>query len=83
MAKYRKKPIVVEAEQWVLGKEVAGVFWRLTCPDAWCGESNPHVHTLEGLRAVRPGDWIITGVNGEKYPCKPDIFEATYELVGR
>jgi hypothetical protein len=44
-----------------------------------------HVHgwidTLEGGHIVCPGDWIITGVKGERYPCKPDIFEATYEKV--
>jgi len=44
-----------------------------------------HVHgwidTLEGGHTVCPGDWIITGVKGELYPCKPDIFEATYEAV--
>ncbi len=44
-----------------------------------------HVHgwidTLEGGHIVCPGDWIITGVKGEKYPCKPDIFELTYEFV--
>ena len=37
--------------------------------------------TLEGRHIVCPGDWIITGVNGEQYPCKPDIFEKTYERV--
>jgi hypothetical protein len=45
-----------------------------------------HVHgwidTLEGGHIVCPGDWIITGVKGERYPCKPDIFAATYEAVG-
>ena len=44
-----------------------------------------HVHgwidTLEGGHTVCPGDWIITGVKGERYPCKPDIFEETYEVV--
>lgn len=49
-----------------------------------CGEAL-HVHgwidTLEGGHTVCPGDWIITGVQGERYPCKPDIFEATYEAV--
>jgi len=39
------------------------------------------VATLEGPHHVSPGDWIITGVKGERYPCKPDIFAATYELV--
>jgi hypothetical protein len=41
----------------------------------------PHIHTLEGPIMVSKGDWIITGIKGEKYPCKPDIFEATYEAV--
>lgn len=39
------------------------------------------IDTLEGGHIVCPGDWIITGVHGERYPCKPDIFKATYELV--
>lgn len=39
------------------------------------------IHTLEGTMLAYPGDYIITGVNGEQYPCKPDIFEKTYELV--
>lgn len=39
------------------------------------------IKTLEGRLHVSPGDWIITGVKGEKYPCRPDIFEATYEKV--
>ncbi len=38
------------------------------------------IHTLEGDMVGNPGDWLITGVNGEQYPCKPDIFEKTYEL---
>ena len=39
------------------------------------------IHTLEGDMKANEGDWIITGVNGEQYPCKPDIFEKTYEQV--
>jgi hypothetical protein len=39
------------------------------------------IETLEGTMTANPGDWIITGVNGEQYPCKPDIFEKTYEAV--
>lgn len=39
------------------------------------------IETLEGTMTANPGDWIITGVKGEQYPCKPDIFEATYEQV--
>lgn len=40
------------------------------------------IDTLEGVMRALPGDWIIRGVNGELYPCKPDIFEKTYEAVG-
>jgi hypothetical protein len=58
--KYRKRPVVVEAEMAL----VPGM-----------------IHTLEGNMSYEAGDWIITGVKGEKYPCKPDIFEATYEPV--
>lgn len=39
------------------------------------------IDTLEGKMKASPGDWIITGINGEQYPCKPDVFEKTYELV--
>ncbi|MCI8673108.1 MAG: hypothetical protein HFI89_06420 [Lachnospiraceae bacterium] len=39
------------------------------------------IHTMEGDMKASPGDWIITGVNGEKYPCKPDIFQKTYEII--
>lgn len=39
------------------------------------------IHTLEGDMKASPGDWIITGVNGEQYPCKPDIFEKTYQQI--
>lgn len=73
--KFRKKPVVIEAEQYFLGKNVPGV-----CN---CGivQRQAHIHTLEGSMTVSPGDWVITGVQGEKYPCKPDIFAATYERV--
>lgn len=39
------------------------------------------INTLEGIMLASPGDWIITGINGEQYPCKPDIFEKTYVLI--
>lgn len=71
--KFRKKPIVVEAEQWFPHKDIEGVSYN--------EEIIPYVRTLEGNMWVRDGDWIITGVNGEKYVCKPDIFEKTYEEV--
>ena len=60
MAKYRKRPIVIEA-------------YQTTVP--------LHIETLEGVMLANVGDWVITGIKGEQYPCKPDIFEATYEPV--
>ena len=62
MPKFRKKPVVIEAERHE-------------------GPAPRMISTLEGVMTAQPGDWIITGVNGEKYPCKPDIFEKTYEPV--
>ena len=48
---------------------------------AWQTDVEIIIHTLEGDMKAMPGDYIITGVKGEQYPCKPDIFEATYDLV--
>ena len=47
----------------------------------YLGDAPIIIHTLEGDLHAMPGDWIITGIKGEQYPCKPDIFEATYEPV--
>lgn len=83
--KFRKKPVVIEAEQYEPGKLIDGLCPRLYCPEApylpCMTQAPPHIHTLEGVHIVRPGDYVITGVKGEKYPCKPDIFEMTYEKV--
>ena len=49
--------------------------------DEYKTDKDMYIETLEGVMHASPGDWIITGVNGEKYPCKPDIFEKTYEPV--
>ena len=49
--------------------------------DAYQTDREMNIETLEGVMHAEPGDWIITGVNGERYPCKPDIFEKTYEPV--
>lgn len=78
MRKFRKKPVVIEAEQFFPDNK----YWppyirRFTDPD----DPRPCIHTLEGIMFVSPGDWIIKGVKGEFYPCKPDIFELTYEEV--
>jgi len=72
--KFRKKPVVIEATQW---------FKMGDHPEVWQSHESGFgvVHTLEGDHIVTPGDWIITGVKGEHYPCKPDIFEMTYELA--
>jgi hypothetical protein len=77
--KYRKKPVVIDATQWFkLGDHPAVV----RHPNAMARvQGVGWVTTLEGGHVVTPGDWIITGVKGEHYPCKPDIFELTYEEV--
>lgn len=49
--------------------------------DAYQTDKEVIIHTLEGDMRASPGDWIITGINGEKYPCKPDIFKKLYEPV--
>lgn len=49
--------------------------------EAYQTQVSLEIETLEGIMQANVGDWIITGVNGEKYPCKPDIFEKTYELA--
>lgn len=82
MSKFRKKPVVIEAVQWVglNTNEVNGFAapWRVKVDQ----ESRKlRVETLEGHIWATEGDWIIKGVAGEVYPCKPDIFEATYEPV--
>ena len=73
MPKYRKRPVVIEAVQWFPG--VVHPALEFSAP------MGHFIETLEGRMKVRDGDWIITGVKGEHYPCKPDIFEATYEPV--
>lgn len=84
MTKFRKKPVVIEAVQWLNRK--------IICPPGplWFAEAEEreviqlagdvlHIETLEGTMKASIGDWIIRGVKGEIYPCKPDIFEASYE----
>ena len=90
MAKYRKKPVVVDVELYQPGMEdgfdcyslngqYIGYFDKLKPkPRANC---YPVIKTLEGNHRISPGDYIITGVRGEKYAIKPDIFTMTYEAV--
>lgn len=73
--KYRKKPVEIEAFLWSSGCDLPD--WarnKLTEHERFA-----HIDTLEGVMTASPGDYIIRGVAGEVYPCKPDIFEKTYE----
>lgn len=82
MTKYRKKPIVIEAIQYTGTNFVAiGEFMRWQNIDLCRDEDVLIIDTLEGEIKACPGDYIIKGVSGEFYPCKPDIFEKTYEPV--
>jgi len=86
--KFRRKPLILEASQWMnhgddpdvsplIVQDEEDVCLQCRCPFKEHGQ----IETLEGFEVVCPGDWIITGVKGEKYPCKPDIFEEIYEPV--
>lgn len=85
--KYRKKPVVIEAFQyfrdmgihtaiiprWFVDATVSGIVFT--------EGPNDFIKTLEGNHLISDGDFVIQGIKGELYPCKPDIFEATYERV--
>jgi len=93
--KYRKKPVVVEAMQFIpidLNGDINKHLIHAVAFDDWIVANQSDrkcryvgntlvIKTLEGDMTASAGDWIIKGVNGELYPCKPDIFEATYEAV--
>ena len=83
--KYRKKPVVIDAEKYAPGLEdgfvVDGVYHDKAGPVPRSMNRIPAIKTLEGFHEVSEGDFIITGVKGERYPCKPDVFVATYESV--
>jgi len=96
MTKYRKKPVVIEVEQYKEGMEDGFSCIPFVSACKWKDEYGhykhcqvckldiqkmPFISTLEGKMWISEGDWIITGVQGERYPIKPDIFEETYELV--
>lgn len=84
MANYRKKPVVIEAEQWILGQIGPSKVIELlqkTPVNYRFDKDNLYIETLEGEMKASSGDFIIRGINGECYPCKPDIFEKTYELI--
>ena len=91
VSKYIKKPVVIDAIQWhgfnrvpVIDDVHAYDSYRINSVCKICGtEISAHgfIDTLEGGHIVCPEDWIITGVKGERYPCKPDIFAETYDRV--
>ena len=88
--KFRKKPVVIEAEQWDGSfKDMERIKYIFPGIDTRALSAHSldnkvwywRIGTLEGSYLVCPNDFIICGIKGEFYPCKPDIFEATYELV--
>lgn len=87
MPKFRKKPVVIEAVQFLNShEELDALRHFIDNQDVVVSFLEPakpilKIETLEGTMMAQVGDWIIKGVNGEFYPCKPDIFEKTYEEV--
>lgn len=92
MTKFRKKPVVIEAMQFKGPCAFIDDMDYALAFDCWIaanqGDRKCRYHgnamiipTLEGDHVAGPGDWIIRGVQGELYPCKPDIFEQTYEVA--
>jgi hypothetical protein len=89
LQQYRKKPIIIHAVQFL--PDIAPLDQRVTEFTGqmfdefkiYVDEKGPFlsIPTLEGIHRANNGDWIITGIKGEKYPCKPDIFQMTYEAV--
>ena len=81
MAKFRKKPVVIDAWQfdgsWSSASPIVQMHSGITWTDSDGGQLS--IETLEGEMTASAGDWIIKGVKGEFYPCKPDIFAATYD----
>ena len=83
---FRKRPVVIEAIRYIPGKtcqDVAAFTGVSHSEDDCFDDAEWVIETLEGTMFARPGDWIIRGVQGEFYPCKPDIFDATYEAEAR
>ena len=91
MPKFRKKPVVIEAVQWTgnnlkevidfSGLHESAKKWSWEEYEKVVAEDGLKIFTLEGKMNADVNDWIIKGVKGEFYPCKPEIFEATYEAV--
>ena len=90
MSYWRKKPVVIEAFLWTGGPDqTEDPLWIVDAinrgdvgfNDICSPKVTMWIKTLEGVMTANVGDWVIKGVNGEIYPCKPDIFENTYEAV--
>ena len=89
--KFRKKPVVIEAVRWTgdnlreiiefTGRHESAKEWAWDQFEKVVKTEGLKIFTLEGPLLSSAGDWIIRGIKGEFYPCKPDIFEATYEEV--
>jgi hypothetical protein len=81
MARYRKRPVVVEAEQWLPNRN--GELPVLPAPANVLRQTSAgwQIRTIEGWLDLTPQDWIIRGVAGEHYPCKPEVFTSTYDKV--
>jgi hypothetical protein len=95
--KYRKKPVVIDAVQWFRMGDHPAVMDYHQAWDKGYRNADPAkaglatvdsgltgkgiIQTLEGWHEVTPGDWVITGVKGEHYPCKPEIFAMTYDTA--
>lgn len=83
MAQYRKKPVIIEAVRWDGNLETLNIFPKEDIEHVKLRDGDLYIQTLEGQMKANIGDYIIRGVKGEYYPCKPDIFEITYEPVNK
>lgn len=87
MSLYRKLPVEVEAFKWTGGpdqeEDPEWIVEAIKNGDAFFEDGEFKIWTMEGVMTVNSGDYIIKGIKGELYPCKPDIFEKTYKLVGK
>lgn len=82
MPKYRKKPVVVEAFKFGVDEYPSWFYEKVLNHEVFAHiEGYVEILTLEGVMTAKAGDYIIRGVQGELYPCKPDIFDQTYEEV--
>jgi len=86
--RFRKKPVIIEAKRFETNNEPGStnmndiVSWvNMSGGKAWHNNTDIFIETLEGTHRADVGDWIIKGVKGEFYPCKPDIFDMTYEPI--